>query len=454
MSSDEECESINSNESLESKGRSSNKKCIRGEGNQKDTDNKWAKFIRLNKVEALDDGGAKNDESLPPTPLDILFPDDLEKLRNELQVLKEEKSLLEKKLEDSIAKCELLNIELETTNKFRNPITGAQLATNKIVELSKKIRELTADLGASKLQCRQLENIIKQFSAIHEPNGVKAVSSGDGRNVEQGCCGDTSDEQKKLKKQMEALQLKLFRTRSDCERLKTELDFAHKVIKKETGKEAEVVLKDFKEDNQSWIGRAEQIAALRDKVAELTEKIDTRKSCFMMNRNKVDVLKAREKEMKTEHQKEIQSLRTQIEEFKKSNVGAKARYHVLECELKDERNKIKLLTEKSTTDDEMIEIFKKKVKTNAADKIKDKETVKALENQMSSLQDELAQTKTKCEQLISAIGERDARIREQEHKLKAMGMLDDGLVNVCNNRQDNSVDKDTAQDNVHEDSDE
>lgn len=72
--------------SLESKGRSSNKKCIRGEGNQKDTDNKWAKFIRLNKVEALDDGGAKNDESLPPTPLDILFPDDLEKLRNELQV--------------------------------------------------------------------------------------------------------------------------------------------------------------------------------------------------------------------------------------------------------------------------------------------------------------------------------------------------------------------------------
>lgn len=28
---------------------------------------------------------------------------------------------------------------------------------------------------------------------------------------------------------MEALQLKLFRTRSDCERLKTELDFAHKV---------------------------------------------------------------------------------------------------------------------------------------------------------------------------------------------------------------------------------
>lgn len=73
---------------------------------------------------------------------------------------------------------------------------------------------------------------------------------------------------------------------------------------------------------------------------------------------------------------------------------------------------------------------------------------------MSSLQDELAQTKTKCEQLISAIGERDARIREQEHKLKAMGMLDDGLVNVCNNREDNSVDKDTAQDNVHEDSDE
>lgn len=72
----------------------------------------------------------------------------------------------------------------------------------------------------------------------------------------------------------------------------------------------------------------------------------------------MDVLKAREKEMKTEHQKEIQSLRTQIEEFKKSNVGAKARYHVLECELKDERNKIKLLTEKSTTDDEMIEIFK------------------------------------------------------------------------------------------------
>lgn len=50
-------------------------------------------------------------------------------------------------------------------------------------------------------------------------------------------CGDStsaslSEEQKKLKKQMEALQLKLFRSRSDNEKLKSQIDIAHKVKKK------------------------------------------------------------------------------------------------------------------------------------------------------------------------------------------------------------------------------
>lgn len=69
-------------------------------------------------------------------------------------------------------------------------------------------------------------------------------------------------------------------------------------------------------------------------------------------------MKAKEKEMKSEHQREIQELKSQVEEYRKSNVGAKARYRVLECELKDERNKIKILTEKSRTDEEIIEILK------------------------------------------------------------------------------------------------
>lgn len=387
---------------------------------------KWNTFLNTRSIK--NGGSVNNDKKSTHTPpLDILFPEDLEKLREELKVLRDEKSTLTKQLDESVEKCELLRIEIDVNNKFRNPVTGAQLATSKIVELSKKLREMTVELGASKLQCKQFEKMIKQFSALEEASRAGVDRS----------CGDTStiaDDQKKLKKQLENLQLKLFRTRSDGERLKTQLEIAYKVIEKEVGKEAEVVLKAFKDDNQTWIGRAEQIATLRQKVSELTEKLDSRKSCFVMNRNKVDALKAREKEMKIEYLKEIQDLKAQIEELKKSNVGAKARYNVLEGELKDERHKIKILTEKSNTDDEMIEILKKKVKINTSENFKKEELISALEKQLASIKEEMKLNKTKCDDLVRALAVRDEKIREQEDKLKTMNNEANGRLEYCSDQ--------------------
>lgn len=364
---------------------------------------KWTDFIEGLKS----DGNMNIVNARAGPPLDILFPEDLDNLRGELKTLKNENLLLSKKLQASEDERELLKEEIDISKKLRNPVTGSQIATSKIVELSKKIRELTAELGASKLHCKQLENVVKRFSAMHE----------DGANVQ----GDASqlEDQKKLHKQIETLQLKLFRSRNEYDKLKGLLESAYKVIEKEVGQEAEIVLKNFNEDNESWKGKAEEISALRLKVAELNEKLNMRQSCFMINRNKVNSLEAKIKEMKLEHQREVQEFKTQIEDFKKSNVGAKARYHVLEGELNVERNKIKILSEKSNTDDEMIGILKKKVKTNISERSKEKELNKGMESQISALKIEMEQIKTQCNNLVSALGERDSRIRQQDEKIEA-----------------------------------
>lgn len=56
------------------------------------------------------------------------------------------------------------------------------------------------------------------------------------------------------------------------------------MIEREVGKEADAVLQELQDGD--WKGRAEQVVEMKGKIAELTEKLETRQSCFMVNRNK------------------------------------------------------------------------------------------------------------------------------------------------------------------------
>uniref|UniRef100_A0A8D8RDR8 Uncharacterized protein n=1 Tax=Cacopsylla melanoneura TaxID=428564 RepID=A0A8D8RDR8_9HEMI len=172
MSSDEDYEENGSSRDSHGSEHSRNE----DEYCQTDNIRKWNMFMGLMHGDESEHAGTHNMDSKPSPPLDMLFPEDLQKMRTELKILKSEKASLTKKLEESVKKCELLKIEVDTNTTFRNPVTGAQLATSKIVELSKKVREMTAELSASKLQCKQLEKMIKKFSEIHEDKSSGCTS--------------------------------------------------------------------------------------------------------------------------------------------------------------------------------------------------------------------------------------------------------------------------------------
>lgn len=71
-------------------------------------------------------------------------------------------------IEELQSKLESLEGKLKQYEHF-NSLSSTQsshtdLATTKIVELSKRIRELNAELGSYRTKCGQLENKIKQIT--------------------------------------------------------------------------------------------------------------------------------------------------------------------------------------------------------------------------------------------------------------------------------------------------
>lgn len=66
--------------------------------------------------------------------------------------------------------------------------------------------------------------------------------------------------------------------------------------------------------------------------------------------------------------------------------------------------------------------LQKKVKTNTDEKAKEQELKKDLEKQLAYLQEELAQMKTQCNHLMSALKERETRINLQEEKIDFLNL--------------------------------
>ena len=161
--------------------------------------------------------------------------------------------------------------------------TAGATATQRIVELSKRNRELSAEVAAEKNHVRHLQKKLKESemnntSQTGNPNDSSQPSGymdlpkrikGDALPKPQE---DQTTVIAQLQEQLQQSKLKMAEQRNQCQVLKQELKLAQRVITKEVGEGVNMSTL-LSGATPGWRGRAQKIIALQSKLAELGKQL-------------------------------------------------------------------------------------------------------------------------------------------------------------------------------------
>lgn len=164
-------------------------------------------------------------------------------------------------------------MENEQVVQGLGPISGDAAAT-KIVELAKKVRELTSNLESEKTKNKQISKSFKDLETqfLRTKEKKKEYFANDEDN-------DFSDdeqiqakvsltkENKDLKEKLNQTSHKMMEFKSQSECLKQDLKKYQKALEREVGDNVDV--KAILAGNTNWKGRQQQIRTLQNKVNKL-----------------------------------------------------------------------------------------------------------------------------------------------------------------------------------------
>ncbi|XP_068091235.1 coiled-coil domain-containing protein 13 isoform X3 [Hyperolius riggenbachi] len=205
-----------------------------------------------------------------------LLEEENEQIQVQLRELRDENGRMHKLLKEKDFEIRHLRRKVEDDKLALAGTAGiaGDVAATKIVELSKKNRELTAELESERTKVKQLNNKVKELDRELQntvrrlPQSLeKDLSNGSSVIRSMEVSPAESSEMKALQEKLSAANLKLSEYRNQIQSTKQELKMAHKVLVNEVGEEVNIA--QLVASSGSWRGRSQQILALQGRVREL-----------------------------------------------------------------------------------------------------------------------------------------------------------------------------------------
>ncbi|XP_065255889.1 coiled-coil domain-containing protein 13 [Emys orbicularis] len=381
-----------------------------------------------------------------------LLEDENEQLQDQLREVVDENGRLYKLVRERDFEIRQLQKKIEEERLALKGMSGlaGDVAATKIVELSKKNRELTAETESEKAKVKQLNNKVKELekelqTALGKIQSLGGNDSGIKQSMLRRMEGNSpgSPELKALQEKLTAANFKAMEFRNQLQTTKQELKMMQKLLASEVGED--VNIQNLLTISGSWRGRAQQILVLQGKLRELENQLGQSKSRASVNNVDEEMLaltdprklsaqeknllriRSLEKEKKEALEKlsgEHSTLQKDHEDVKKKLDASKARNKVLSNEVKALKGQILTLLEKGKHDDELIDALLNEqkqmheiLKHLSLQDEKNKESQQSLGQHLNS---EAQKQSSLVGQLQQMVAEREAKIKELEEE---MGLL-------------------------------
>nr|CAD7572029.1 unnamed protein product [Timema californicum] len=365
--------------------------------------------------------------NVPEQEDSFMFPEELNRsLREHIRILTDENGRLHRCLGERESELHIANEKLQCNEKrqmasslsvLSNQGQTSELAASKIVELSKKVRELSSEIEIQKRKCRLAEAKLAgccESGLNSEDKDIKPKQE----EVEKD-----PNQVKLLTDKLQMTNQRLCDSRNQCQALKQDLRMVQKALCSEAGENVSI-----HSLTSNWRGRAQQIAALQQKLLELQEKLNeqTEKHVVATADNRACVaMKVLEKERRVVQERTARELRersVQLEDTKRRLDAGRARNKILEDELAGHKRRLTTLLDKGKHDDQLISMLTGQLSAlekRCSDKEDEARRANSRweEDRQHLLQD-ITREKSKLEKTETILTEKDVKIDQLEEKLR------------------------------------
>lgn len=295
----------------------------------------------------------------------LVETDDFKELQEAIRELRDENGRLNKLLGEKEEEIKIIRRRWkEDKRELAGGAVGSDNIAAKIIEFSKKVRELNAELGKEKIKSQNLKRQLDAYELEkHKHQQKKITPSKEEKEKELSELAATKE------KLSQAL-LKSAEERNDIDSLKKELKIANKVLQREVGEN--ISFQSLLNSSSGWRGRQQQILALQQKNTELQQQLTNHERASSgknISRNisnhgqsiydekhrlAMRKMELERKEQADKLQKELESMTQERNSLKEKNTATRARVKILTQDVKSLKEQIGTLSEKGKHDDELV----------------------------------------------------------------------------------------------------